>query len=858
MSQKWIRSKQWDNEHLTGAWLPVKVVLRAFSSIPLAVFLLGCLAMYGTLASVPIGMIAQIPTYLLVIMLAFISVGAFSAGPMWVLVRLTRRLRADIRFVLLLVPAGLLVTLGFWGWAMWVWPSLRFDASTGRGFMLFSDFVTANRAVTLRRLPGMEMSEIEFYAWWPLRVILLLFVTNMVTATVRRIEFIFPNLGVLTVHTGIVTITLGSLYYAGRKQEGDMLLQSGAMDAVGHVAPGPIQNSFYDRIRPVLWVGSGGRMEQRPLPGLPRYNDYALNVLGFGDAGDKEFASDRGRTLSIPVPRRAMEMQDPSAAPAVGDDVRFEVVGFASYARMTKEWQGADAASTAGSLAREVRLVPVGAPGMQAESLHLIPDEPAMRWTSIGGQLAIEHTRNMSEERWSDLSAEVPAGAAHALVVEIPSAGFKKVFAVQAGARLEAGGYVLEVTQVAAHPPMSLVTRGYEEADSSVAIVRVTPPSGVTPFSRWLYHRFPEITQDLLDETAESGMPRRTAPSAAIRIAYLDCSMIQVYIDERPAAGGDGADPPVRAIVRLGALGAAVAGGGGSPKVHEGLHTGGTIPLLPAMNLALGSRSRAVQVEVPRIVPESQRQKDAIGTHAASAIAVRVSTEGPWSNTFWIPFTEFPETEASPWHEVKMPDGRLIQVMFGRERHTLPGLALQLTDFEMIPYPSSDTPRDYRSDLTVYRQWRNEQDTVAHPTSLNNPLKISPFIWSESRAWVRNALDWVLIRFSPMQYKFSQSGWDASGWNKSKRLADQGSAPRAYARYTILGVGNNPGIYVIAAGALMMCVGIPWAFYLKPVIVRMKKRRIQRQLEAGALLGKNTRANGSAHAPDLARAGIEQ
>src|SRR5712671_1906064 len=64
VSQKWIRSKRWDDEHIPRALWPVKLLLRTFSSIPLAVALLTLIAIYGTLASVPIGLLAKIPTVL--------------------------------------------------------------------------------------------------------------------------------------------------------------------------------------------------------------------------------------------------------------------------------------------------------------------------------------------------------------------------------------------------------------------------------------------------------------------------------------------------------------------------------------------------------------------------------------------------------------------------------------------------------------------------------------------------------------------------------------------------------------------------------------------------------------------------
>ena len=47
MSHKWRQTKAWDDAHLTGVLLPVKWVLRAFSSITQAVILMIMLALYG-------------------------------------------------------------------------------------------------------------------------------------------------------------------------------------------------------------------------------------------------------------------------------------------------------------------------------------------------------------------------------------------------------------------------------------------------------------------------------------------------------------------------------------------------------------------------------------------------------------------------------------------------------------------------------------------------------------------------------------------------------------------------------------------------------------------------------------------
>src|SRR5688500_9212337 len=65
MSQKWRRSQQWDRDNFPRWAWPARILLHAFSSIPLAVVLLSCVVVYATLAIVPIGLLALAPTYIL-------------------------------------------------------------------------------------------------------------------------------------------------------------------------------------------------------------------------------------------------------------------------------------------------------------------------------------------------------------------------------------------------------------------------------------------------------------------------------------------------------------------------------------------------------------------------------------------------------------------------------------------------------------------------------------------------------------------------------------------------------------------------------------------------------------------------
>lgn len=876
MSQKWHRSRRWDDENIPSWAWPVKAVLRTFSSVWLAVILLSLVVVYAILASVPIGLLALAPTYILYGLTLVAAAGGMGLGGAAVARMALRRLGAGrgVRFAAtMLIGIGLALAGGLLWWRI-LWPALNFDPTTGQGVRLFTDFVKEYRSTTLRRLPGLEMSELEFYSWWPLRLILITFVVNLVTATVRRIEFAFPNIGVITVHTGIVTIALGSIYYKGLKEEGDTILLAGAPGPDGRPTVGPPQDIFYDNTQVSLYVDRGGGWEQRSLPtggttlrgtaSVPRYNDYNLGAVG-DDDGSAPSADGRPRTVLDAIGRRPDASTDggrtlnvPAAfSPIAGvDDLAFRIVGYAAYAEPATDWLRVDPA-TITRVSQGQKLHPVRFASLRATKatdgpgdatvlpMYFMPDSPLLRVSEwAGGTVMVEYTRGMSEARWSEITAELPEGVRHALAIEVPGAsggkGFRAVFPAARGAQFDVGdtGYKVEVKDLAPRPPFPIITKGYEDATSSVAIVRITTPDGAS-YDRWVYHRFPEISQDLLDELNDRGMPRRRDADPAIRIGYVDGSCWQTYFDERD-------DGTVRACIRR-------PGVGGAPRIVEGLREGGVVeefvPRLnpatdPKLDLVLGERwDHSESVERPGIVPESERRKDLIGTHEKGMLAVEVSWGGAGGvprgkRVVWLPFTKYIGLGMGTERDLALPDGRRLRLAFGRRQHTLPGFAVQLADFQMISYDHRGSPRDYQSVIRVIptsdgsSQGGPKFEAYEHVTKLNSPLQ-APFEWSDDRSWFANAAGRLASRLSPRQFKFSQAGWDAEGWRQTQAQADAGQLPRPFASFTILGVGNNPGIHLIALGGIMMSVGIPWAFYIKPLIMKRRKAKVQKALQEG-------------------------
>lgn len=867
MSAKWRRSQAWDDAFFPRWAWPAKFILRSFSSIALASITLTLVAIYCVLASVPIGMLALIPSYLIygIAVLATIIV---VAGLGLVVVHFaTKSASKPLRLGIEILAGLALITLACWLWVTVdtpaTWPGLRYDAAHNTGVRPFADFAAQYEAITLRRLPGIEMTEVEFYAWWPLRLLLGVFIVNMTVATIRRIEFNFKNIGVLTVHAGIITIALGSLYYSALKKEGDLRLVSGPLDEAGMPTEGPPAAAFYDLIDVALYASQFRGWEQRPLRGVPRYNEYALGIADVPTASDVAALAtpwnDGGqRALSVKVPT------PPQRSQRVDPDIQFKIVGYAPYAESQRDYRKVDPASVAvraGATLNPLRIVqlesnlqtgeetspaqPVSPDALRAAfSFMLLPGDPAHR-IAENDAIGVEYAVAMPADRLEALRNPVPATEArpeteHALAIRIPAAGIDEIVGVAVGDVIERAGYSIEVRELLPEPPFPIITEGYQGSTSSVAVVRVITPERVagdgTPaepevFTRYLYHRFPEIAQDMLEGVQADGRPSRRDPTKDINLYYLDDTRLQVYFNE-PAPGS-----PIETVVRL----------PGEPPRIETLDADDANPRLAdllghvrsessdptRLDLVVAERwAHAEPFDRPAPVPEADRERDFIGNHRKAMAAVKAWLPDPadpagepvWSTLAWVPFTSFPVEDRDSQREIALPDGREVKIAFGPVRHPLRAFTVSLVDFQMLSYDHRGAPRDYQSMLHVRPVEQTSLSDYTHVTKLNAPLR-APFHWDDEKPWAINFVRRLAAGFDPNQYKLSQAGWDAQHWEESMAQADAGLVTRPWARFTDLRVGNNPGIHVIALGSVLMGVGIPWAFYVKPWLVRREKAR---------------------------------
>ncbi|HMN95498.1 MAG TPA: hypothetical protein PKC43_04670 [Phycisphaerales bacterium] len=135
-----------------------------------------------------------------------------------------------------------------------------------------------------------EMTEFEWFHWWPFNLLIALICVNLSVTTVRRIRFNVVNLGVWMIHTGIIVLAIGSVIYFWKKVEGDVPIVRRQIVAEVDTPDGPVRTALLAMpgARTSL-VAGGGRWEFEVTEIDPRWEirsgddagalAYSVNVL---------------------------------------------------------------------------------------------------------------------------------------------------------------------------------------------------------------------------------------------------------------------------------------------------------------------------------------------------------------------------------------------------------------------------------------------------------------------------------------------------------------------------------------------------------------------------------------------------
>jgi hypothetical protein len=617
-----------------------------------------------------------------------------------------------------------------------------------------------------------EMNEMQFFKAWPILVLSILLCLNLTCVTVERIPLTPPRFGVWTIHMGVIVLVMGMVFYYWHKEEGLAIVFTGQTTA-----------HYYDNSERALYVRfntpSGNyQIEPKPLPSLPRFKIHDTAGQGRMDRPDLQDliptllwpSKETGLFESVPL---AEKFQLPS-------DLRFDILAYYPYAQI--ETRPETTTDTARSVIEiTIRDPHAHAPGHSEDDGHdhsitrfITADDPSRRATPL--PMGIAEHRAVDDTHINELIAA--STALHRLEVKLPNYQQTLHVAVGQTCRLGDSGYSLKIESF--QPNWITIDKKTVPA----LTLHVTAPTQT--YRRMVLADRAEPTDFKIGEGAGPMGQRQKEP--------LDRDLAITYAFNDPhglAASREGGtslfltSPQRMVLLHLPAEGA--------PQVHEardnrieftlGGSMGAPLPVVAQRHLGMHLSDRIVEV------PRELRQKDEAGMHQVVRARVRM---GGWSREVAVPYAQW-AYDSRGWQGGVVPlEGTpfSMQLQLGNTKRPMPA-RVTLDKFELVNYmggrpETTNLFRDFKSHVTIFEPHiSRSRQGVAH---MNNPIYFGGLFDSH----------WALF----------QAQWDPQGQ-----------------RFTVLGIGNRPGVYVMTLGCTMIALGLLYAFYVKPIILRRMKER---------------------------------
>jgi len=719
----------------------------------------------------------------------------------------------------------------------------------------------------VRQLPAMEMTEFEWFHWWPFDTLIALLCISLAVTTIRRIPLRLVTAGVWAIHGGIILLCLGSYLYFGTKIEGDapifrrqvVISLPGAKEparlvclpgASTSLIAGPDEWQFSIQSTNTDWpilsdehkgetayavnvsvAKTGGESFIRQiLAGYPQYTEdvipgkgraiknigrklveedlsielnyepqeyfhvmdtWALYVRRPGEPHWRsrpiadlprynDFVSSREDVfVDFPMPTRVLDLEvPPNDTPDAlsGESVR--VTSYLQYASMTRRWREGD-----GQLNPVLRVTTPGRDGTPTATDLVAFDRNR---SHMGNGLA----RFVWLENDSDLTGLPTTSVA---TVDVRVAEKDASLTIPVNERTVAGGsgeftpfedtgFSYRIRNVADNLSISGGT-------VSVAMVDVRTPES-TVFTRMVADRA-EMTKDLHGDSNDPHAPAQKEAKP---------------LDERISMTYHPASAPLIFVATASEKLYFIHNGPEGRELMKEMTIGQPIEVVPGFAVRADAyMARGVSEVKPFVFPKERRDRDVRSN--MSMIRLEVGS-GSSVKSYWLPFNQYAFDSDQytgggrfAYHPqpIRLSDGSVVEVLFSRERRRLPS-PIALEEFELLTHlggytGSASTIRNYRSRL---RFFEDNQWTAAVPIEVNQPTEHGG-------------------------YWYFQSTWDPP----QRGMAGSGM------NYTGVGVGNRNGVHIQLAGCCIAVLGMIFAFYIKPIIIRQRRERSRAKISAG-------------------------
>ena len=724
--------------------------------------------------------------------------------------------------------------------------------------MLFLYSGVGSAMPVVRQHPALELTEFEWFHWWPFNLLIGLLCVTMVTVTIRRIPFRFVNAGVLSIHSGIILLCIGSYYYFGTKVEGDtpvfrrrVLIYLPGMDRPEALVALP-----GGRIAVDAGGARWGFQIQGTTAAWPILSDehagetaYAVNVLVTPPTGEPfirqllagypQYTEDvipgKGRAIKS-IGRKLVEQQLKLSLDYEPQEYFYVMKSWAIYVRQigSKDW-----------VERPIRGLPryhdrVG-------SRDLVHSDPSYRVPLRSLDLPVESApggdalgsasvRVTGFLRYAHMQREWRDGGARlnpvAQLSVLSGGGRPKTYELQAldsARRLSQDGMVefrwldnaeaLESLQTDSAAMVTVTAIGHDDIikipiTAETLVGRDGPFSKIdgTPFS----FRLLSVQNNLV--IPNSGA---VVSVAMVEIETPEGRFTRMVADRpemtRDMRGG-AADPhapmsksPEKADARITMTyrprsapiilaahptGMRLVVNGSEGRIFSGdIVLNEAVQVAPGLSVRIdGMWIRATSALKPRIVPPSARQRD-MG-EAFSMIRLEVQL-GNRTETQWLRFNQYAITD-----ERYAYAGRFTY--FPEHFHGPDGQGIEVLfsrERRKLPNPVA---------LEAFTLDTHTGGFSGQALTIRN--YVSSLRFRENGEWTEPVDISVNAPTEFGGYWFFQSTWD-------KPSADN---PAGGMNYTGLGVGNRNGVYIQLAGCCLAVTGMMFAFYVKPILKRRR------------------------------------
>ena len=693
--------------------------------------------------------------------------------------------------------------------------------------------------VSLREMRGLELTEFEWFHWWPFKWLIALLCLNMSIVTIRKIPFNVLTIGVWSIHTGVILLVLGCLVYFSKKIEGDVVISRhqvsiqipGEEEASMLVAPG---NSIV--IGPYTCEVSSINPSWELLTGDDKgKRTYAVSIsMTSEDAsftrqliGDyPEYTEDVIRTDNPKQPMaRAIKvlgtaLVDDSIKMSLERDVKSDFYVTQSSAIYLRELDENGVAKT--------RWIEHPIPNLPRFNDYVSDDSEV--WDA---ERIIKHP----------IALEVPSEIAMSLTVtDYLRYAFMDARIVPGGndlnpvlwATIERGDIKQPVKMFAFDPSNnttdnSLMVFKWLDSPNELASLQDSllptleaslgeqtyelPLTNSEEFSQIgdsaYEYRLTSIQNNLNIEGITVSLvivELKNGEDQWVRWVFEDSSLNRDITESADHLESNLVDDAIKLSYDPGAAPITLVAGEDVDGIQMLLQTGSEKPTQQAVSfdeplsiiddvqLVVHRLEANTQIETrPTVVPKQQRDPNVSNTMSMIRVIIK---DGDQERIAWLPYHHYPfESSTQTVNRfryqptiVGLANGKIIELMFSREKAPLP-TPVALNDFEIDTHIGGFSGR-----TSSILNWRS---LISFPEVSDELVAVS-----------------VNDPNPHHGYWFFQSQWDPPS------QTSQGL------NYTVLGVGNREAVFTMLLGTCITVLGMMWAFFVKPTIKRKRQQTV--------------------------------